>query len=101
VILAGDMNSDPNGAGGSSAGAYDVITGARFTDTWTAANPGNRGFTSGVDAALRDADFDKRIDFVFERGRFRTRRSQVFGRAPVRGQWPSDHAGVVSTLLHP
>jgi endonuclease/exonuclease/phosphatase family metal-dependent hydrolase len=101
VILAGDMNSDPNGAGDSPAGAYDVITGARFTDTWNAAHPGNTGYTFGLDAALRDADFVKRIDFVFERGRFSTRRSQVFGRSPVRRQWASDHAGVVSTLRHP
>jgi endonuclease/exonuclease/phosphatase family metal-dependent hydrolase len=101
VILVGDMNSDPNDAGGSPSGAYDVITGARFTDTWAAARGSNPGFTFGLDAALRTADFDRRIDFVFERGRFRTLRSAVFGRRAVGGQWASDHAGVVSTLRHP
>lgn len=101
VILVGDLNSDPNGAGGQGAGAYNVVTGAGFTDTWTAARPGNPGYTFGLDAALRTADFDRRIDFVFERGRFRTLRSQLVGGAPVRGQWPSDHKGVVTTLLLP
>jgi endonuclease/exonuclease/phosphatase family metal-dependent hydrolase len=101
VILVGDLNSDPNGAGGQGAGGYNVVTGAGFTDTWAAAHPGNPGFTFGVDAALENADFNRRIDFVFERGRFRTRRSQLFGGAPVGGQWPSDHKGVVATLRHP
>jgi endonuclease/exonuclease/phosphatase family metal-dependent hydrolase len=101
VIVAGDLNSDPNGRGGQGEGAYNAMIAGGFTDTWTAANRGNPGFTFGVDAALENADFDRRIDFVFERGRFRTLRSQLFGGAPVRGQWPSDHKGVVTTLRHP
>jgi endonuclease/exonuclease/phosphatase family metal-dependent hydrolase len=102
VILVGDLNSDPAGRGGQGEGAYNAITeDGGFVDTWTAANPGRAGFTFGVDAALENPDFDRRIDFVFEKGRFRTRRSQVFGGAPVGGQWPSDHKGVLTTLVHP
>jgi hypothetical protein len=101
MILAGDLNSDPNGAGGQSAAAYNVVAAARFTDTWTAAHPGNPGYTFGLDAALQTPDFNRRLDFVFERGRFRTVRSQLFGGSPVGGQWASDHKGVVTTLRHP
>jgi hypothetical protein len=101
VILVGDLNSDPNGAGGQGAGAYNVIRAARFTDTWARAHPGDPGFTFGVDAALRTPDFNRRIDYVFERGRFSTLRSVLFGRSPVGGRWPSDHAGLVTTLRHP
>ena len=101
MILVGDLNSDPNGAGGQGEGAYNVITGAGFTDTWARAHPGDSGFTFGVDAALRNATFNRRIDFVFERGRFSTLRSVLVGRSPVAGEWPSDHAGLVTTLRHP
>lgn len=101
VIVVGDLNSDPQGRGGQGQGGYEAMRAGGFTDTWTAANRRARGFTFGVDAALEDAEFNRRIDFVFEKGRFRTRRSQLFGRSPVRGQWASDHAGVVSTLVHP
>ena len=100
VILAGDLNSDPQGRE-QAAGAYNVVRAARFTDTWVAANRTSPGFTFGVDAALRTPDFDRRIDFVFERGRFRTLRSARFGTSPVNGRWASDHAGVVTTLLLP
>jgi endonuclease/exonuclease/phosphatase (EEP) superfamily protein YafD len=96
----GDLNSDPAGRGGQGEGAYKAIRAAGFTDTWTAANRRRPGFTFGLDAALDNAAFDRRIDFVLEKGRFRTLRSQLFG-SPVRGQWPSDHKGVVSTLRHP
>jgi hypothetical protein len=101
VILAGDLNSDPEGAGGQPPGAYNAIRGAGFTDTWVAANAESPGFTFGLDAALQNADFDRRIDYVFERGRFRTRRSLLFGASAVNGQWPSDHKGLVTTLLLP
>jgi hypothetical protein len=101
VILVGDLNSDPEGRGGQGEGAYNVVRRAGFTDTWARAHPGNPGFTFGLDAALRTPDFNRTIDYVFERGRFRTLRSQLFGGSPVRGQWPSDHKGLLTTLLLP
>jgi len=101
VVLVGDLNSDPTGAGGQPPGAYKVVRGGGFTDTWARARPGNPGFTFGLDAALAQANFNRRIDYVFERGRFRTLRSVLFGRSPVGGQWASDHAGLVTTLRLP
>ena len=103
VILVGDLNSDPNGSGGQPAGGYNVIRGAGFTDTWAAAHPSDPGLTCCNDAALSDpqSTFDSRIDYVFERGRFRTRGSRIFGASRAGGRWASDHAGVVSTLVLP
>jgi endonuclease/exonuclease/phosphatase family metal-dependent hydrolase len=101
VILVGDLNSDPEGRGGQGAGAYNVVRAAGFTDTWARAHPGNPGFTFGLDAALRTPNVNRTIDYVFERGRLTTLRSQLFGGAPVRRQWPSDHKGLVTTLRLP
>jgi Endonuclease/Exonuclease/phosphatase family len=107
TILVGDMNSDPEGRGGDSSGAYDTITGFGMRDSWATVHPGRAGFTYGFSETLTDVvpplPFTKRIDYVFSRGRKLTPlRSQIVGTqqgnrgpAPLR-LWPSDHAGVVT-----
>ena len=105
VILLGDFNSDPLHRDGSVA--YDLIPAAGFGDAWATLNPTTLagGLTWGHDEFLADPgmDFDRRIDFVFFRGK---------GIVPVEaavldmttGQsqpplWASDHAGLSAGFL--
>lgn len=104
VILAGDMNSDPTGSNGNGAGAYKAITGFGFLDSWKRAHKGKPGLTFGHQGDLRNAtaDFNARIDYVFARGIRKVLAAKVFGVKPSErtpsGLWPSDHAGLASTL---
>jgi endonuclease/exonuclease/phosphatase family metal-dependent hydrolase len=102
VILAGDMNSDPNGAEPS---AFNTLISAGFKDTWARLHPGDPGHTSGLGADLMDPPhpnpFDNsRIDHVLYKGKLRPLRATITGKNPVNsrtksGLWASDHAGVV------
>ena len=108
VVLMGDLNDTPGSP------MYGVLTGAGFTDTWTAMHPGAgaEGLTCCHVADLSDhvADFDQRIDYVWTRG-FALDDGKVqgsidrFGNVPadrLTGPaypiWPSDHAGLVASL---
>lgn len=106
TILVGDMNSDPQSRGGAPQAAYDTITGFGMRDSWATLHPSRDGLTFGFSETLTDvttAAFDKRIDYVFSRGRkLRPLRSRIVGTqqgnrgpAPLR-LWPADHAGVVT-----
>jgi endonuclease/exonuclease/phosphatase family protein len=106
TILVGDMNSDPASRGGAPQAAYDTITGFGMRDSWGTLYPSRDGLTFGFSETLTDvntAAFDKRIDYVFSRGRKLTPlNSQIVGiqqgnrgPAPLR-LWPADHAGVVT-----
>jgi hypothetical protein len=98
VVLVGDLNSGP----GASTAAYDRLT-ASFDDV-----AGTAGGTCCHAADLRNADpsLDSRIDHVFVRGALRASDVTRIGAAPdariaADGEhlWPSDHAGVVATLV--
>jgi endonuclease/exonuclease/phosphatase family metal-dependent hydrolase len=106
VVLVGDMNSAPSDPADERA-AYDTIRKAGFVERQV------KGNTSGHEEVLNNpndqANFRRKIDFVFvnnkeiklDRGD-----SAIVGRDdPARrtpsGLWPSDHAGVVSSLLFP
>jgi Endonuclease/Exonuclease/phosphatase family len=103
VILAGDMNSDPNGA---EPNAFNTLIAAGFVDTWARLHPGDPGLTSGLEANLLDPPSpnpfdDSRIDHVLSRGRLRPLRTTIVGKNPANsrtgtGLWASDHAGVVT-----
>ncbi len=106
VVLVGDMNSDKDDTGGDE-GAYNVIRGAGFKERQV------KGGTSGHDDSLTDPndqdEFRRTIDFVFandKKIKLVKNKSAIVGRDdPTQmtpsGLWPSDHAGVVSTLLIP
>ncbi|WP_338741318.1 endonuclease/exonuclease/phosphatase family protein [Haloplanus salilacus] len=100
VVLVGDCNSGP---GGSTA-AYDHLT-ADFGD---AAGDAGVGATCCHAADLRNADpsLDARIDHVLVGDRLRVADATRVGADPTEriaadGErlWPSDHAGVVATLV--
>jgi len=108
VVLMGDLNDQPGSP------LYAVLTGAAFTDLWAALNPDDAGNTccNEYDLANATADFSKRIDYVFVRGTrepgdgYPASTMVLVGNDPadrVEGPaypiWPSDHAGLVASLL--
>jgi Endonuclease/Exonuclease/phosphatase family len=106
VVLVGDLNSDP-GAPAPEGTAFDLLAGAGFADTWVQANGSAPGFTHGFGELLDDPDlsgFKIRIDHVLTHGAERpASKAKLTGldadnRTPS-GLWPSDHAGVVTTLF--
>lgn len=120
VLLACDCNTDPANLthrtlpDGTPDAAkdqpYRLLTGdGRLTDTWTALHPAAEGYTDGLSETLDDSpdraarEFDHRIDFVLARGIRSVTSATVVGRDPAErtasGLWPSDHAGVVVTVM--
>jgi endonuclease/exonuclease/phosphatase family metal-dependent hydrolase len=106
VILVGDLNSAPNE--GAPSAYTDLIAGG-FLDTWIQANGSAPGFTWGYAENLRDPTptLRTRIDHVLARPApngpsVGVSRSQLVGIDPANrtpsGLWPSDHAGIVTTL---
>jgi endonuclease/exonuclease/phosphatase family metal-dependent hydrolase len=105
VVLVGDLNSDPNDASAHGA-AFDVLADTGFADTWLQANGSAPGYTHGFGELLDDPDisgFDTRIDHVLTRGaEAPASKAKLVGldadnRTPA-GLWPSDHAGLVTTV---
>lgn len=105
VVLVGDMNSDPADPAPQGS-AFDVLADAGFVDTWVQANGSAPGFTHGFGELLDDPDtsgFDTRIDHVLTHGASApASKAKLTGldadnRTPS-GLWPSDHAGVITTL---
>lgn len=119
VVLLGDLNSDPSNTSTSPPDptpnntAYNIIRFvAGYTDTWTAVNApttssslAEPGDTSGFSELVNDPDtssIDSRIDHVMMRGPGSVLSAKTTGldsdnRTPG-GLWPSDHAGVITTL---
>jgi endonuclease/exonuclease/phosphatase family metal-dependent hydrolase len=106
AILLGDLN-DTQGSP-----MYTQITGAGFTDTWAALEPGEPGLTCCEPPDLSNSLplLFERIDYVFVHGMQGTDGTlagdiEIVGDEPadrVQGPaypiWPSDHAGVVARL---
>ncbi len=103
VILAGDLNTGP---GVSSA--YGQLLGDGFMDTWDATHPGDPGFTNPLfteDPFVPSATPNQRIDLALVRGDAQPVSDLLTGNdvsdLTPSGLWPSDHAGVVSTIRIP
>jgi endonuclease/exonuclease/phosphatase family metal-dependent hydrolase len=99
VILVGDINSKA-----PDAAAYLALRAAGLDDPWLALREGEDGFTCCFDdeVADPDAELKSRIDVVLASDRFRPRSIDVVGDEVddmIDGLWPSDHAGVVATLV--
>jgi endonuclease/exonuclease/phosphatase family metal-dependent hydrolase len=105
VILVGDYNSKADGTGTPT---YSNLIGAGFTDAWSVTHPEELGNTFGHEPLLLNTtvELTQRIDLVLFRGSLSDSlsavNSDVVGdeledRTPS-GLWPSDHAGVVTTL---
>jgi hypothetical protein len=109
AILLGDFNDVPGSP------MHQVLAGAGFADLWATLHPQRDGFTCCNSANLSDhqAAHTKRIDYVFARGlggpqgsligridRYGVTRSDLVA-GPLHSLWPSDHAGLVATLVSP
>lgn len=100
LIAAGDFNS---AADGSRTPAYDTLTGFYFSDAWNM-NSGDPGFTCCQDGVLSNPItlLDERIDLILARGVLSVLSAEMVNDQPFRESpplWPSDHTGVVSTIL--
>lgn len=103
VILVGDFNSE---TGTPNDAAWLLIQNG-FIDTWSEAYPGDPGYTCCHPHDLGDpgSTLEKQIDLVFARGDFTVIEAGLvgdeLGDMTPSGLWPSDHAGVVDTVLIP
>ncbi|HZD17807.1 MAG TPA: endonuclease/exonuclease/phosphatase family protein [Actinomycetota bacterium] len=104
ILLGGDFNSaGPPGPGDTAT--YGIISAAGFGDVWLDTHPGDVGFTCCQAADLLNpaSTLDQRIDVIFHRGGFTATTSDIVGEEPAdmtpSGLWPSDHAGVVATVV--
>lgn len=110
AVVMGDLNDEPGSL------LYDVLVDdAELLDVWAELRPGAKGFTAPHPYTLDDRvpQFDRRIDHIMVRGiptpSGRLQGSiTLFGDHPserVAGSdgviWPSDHAGVIASLLIP
>jgi endonuclease/exonuclease/phosphatase family metal-dependent hydrolase len=108
-ILLGDFNDE------AGSPMHQVLLGAGFSDVWAELRPRSSGFTccNVEDLSNPRPELDQRIDYVFTRGTG-TRRDPVKGEVHLVGArardkvpgpfyplWPSDHAGIVATLVTP
>jgi endonuclease/exonuclease/phosphatase family metal-dependent hydrolase len=94
VILAGDLNSTPDGAGAQALFEPDSAGGAVLRDGWPAMHPDQPGFTYRCDKPAR------RIDYIaYHLGDGCAGRLLGIRLAccrPTDGVFPSDHVGVVA-----
>jgi endonuclease/exonuclease/phosphatase family metal-dependent hydrolase len=100
IILAGDLNSDPQDASADGL-AYRRIADAGFANAFDPF-PATSGQSETLDNPV--STLRSFIDHIVSRPSLRTVRSEVVGDEPqdrIGGLWPSDHAGVVATLRLP
>ncbi len=102
TVFAGDFNTD----GFRKWPTYQLLTNdLGLDDAWTIAHRGLPGLTWGnsPDLLNRFPRFTQRLDLVLFSGHFKVEDAAVIGNTildrAVAGMWPSDHAGVLVTLL--
>lgn len=100
VIVAGDMNTT------SSTDTYAAIAGAGFRDVWAQLHPADDGFTccQTLPAITNSIPtLFQRVDLFLVRGDLEAGGISRVGADPsdrtLSGLWPSDHAGLVATVL--
>lgn len=112
LILTGDFNS---AADGSQTPTYGMLRAAGYGDLWSDRFPRAPGYTCCAADDLHDPTvrFDQRLDLVLVQdprvpngsGTPGLVRADIVGASPsdrtVSGLWPSDHAGVVASVLLP
>jgi len=100
VVLAGDLNSNADTAGGPSTLTYRLLLDAGFQDAWSFIDGASPGHTCCQAPDLRNptSTLNQRVDYVLYRGTTLVRSAAVLGATlderTSSGLWPSDHAGV-------
>ena len=104
VILVGDFNSDAN----TDEPGYAAVLAGGFADTWLDLHPSDAAYTCcQTPDLLSPYALSFRYDVIFRKDGPTTQDIFLVGDEnadrvpPPNGLWPSDHAGVVSTLLLP
>lgn len=107
-VLTGDLNAEPDSDELRLLGGHrtaPVVPGAVLVDAWRWADPRDPGWTWDARNPHVAATFEPsaRIDYVLlgppgVTGTGAVRRVALVGDRPVRGVWPSDHAGVLAEL---
>jgi endonuclease/exonuclease/phosphatase family metal-dependent hydrolase len=103
VVMAGDFNSPADGSGSTS---YANIVNAGFSDAWSTVHGSATGYTCCHAAnVMGPSSLTTRIDIVFFRGAgFDAVEAEIVGEEltdkTAGGLWPSDHAGVLSTITY-
>jgi endonuclease/exonuclease/phosphatase family metal-dependent hydrolase len=102
LVFVGDYNSPADGTGSAT---YGNLIAAGLQDSWTQVHPGEPGYTSTQNADLMNPTslLSERIDLVLHRGGLTAISAELVGEDPAdrtpSGLWPSDHAGIVATLI--
>jgi endonuclease/exonuclease/phosphatase family metal-dependent hydrolase len=104
VIIAGDLNTESATGDPAQNTGYQIIQGSGFLDAWTLLHPSDPGRTwalHGEDPFTATTP-TQRLDLVLVRGELGVTETILIGHTPAAltpsGLWPSDHAGVVSTV---
>jgi endonuclease/exonuclease/phosphatase family metal-dependent hydrolase len=105
VIMVGDFNSNADTNAPGAATTYAQLIAEGFEDVWTTLKGKTLGDTCCQHANLLNvnSELNGRIDLIFIRGGAKPIDVKLVGEQPANrttsGLWPSDHAGVVATLL--
>ncbi len=102
LLVAGDFNSSPNTMDANNTKTYKLVA-EKLTEAWPQVNPGLAGFTCCGELKEETFTPKERIDLLFHKGAVKPTSAQVVGLDPAKrtaaGLWPSDHAGVVFTVM--
>jgi endonuclease/exonuclease/phosphatase family metal-dependent hydrolase len=107
VVFAGDFNATADTSLDPTFATYQSIINAGFVDAWRKTRSLGPGFTCCQAPNLLNAisALSHRSDLILFRGAFDVADIDLIGNRPEdrtpSGLWPSDHAGVVATLLIP
>lgn len=99
TIVVGDMNVNPEATNcgfDDPSETYNLMT-ENLNDAWE----GDGGYTDGANEKLTDADFYKRIDYIFYNTKLKMEDIVIVGREASRNSPPlyaSDHAGLVASF---
>ena len=108
IVMAGDFNANADDPLDPTYATYLAALNAGFADAWTAAHGGgDPGYTCCQDQDLLNfpSILDQRVDLELLRGAIGVDGADLLGdnagdRTPS-GRWPSDHAGLITTLEIP
>jgi endonuclease/exonuclease/phosphatase family metal-dependent hydrolase len=112
VVMLGDFNSSAVPGQPNDTPTYELLLGAGFQDTWNVTQV-MEAFTCCQASDLRNESsiLDSRIDLVLVRGPLDVIDTDVVGEEQAdrtmqfldapSGLWPSDHAGLLASLVLP
>ena len=107
VVFSGDFNATADSSQDPTFATYQAVINSGFRDAWLQKHAPGPGFTccQAPSLAIATSMLNHRIDLILDRGRFGITDIHLIGDKlsdrTASGLWPSDHAGVVTTLEIP